>query len=57
MARRWAIYDFDADEMATTTVYASPEDAFQDAFDLDNGMIVCLGHVQRDPEDDENDGS
>jgi len=57
MGKRWAIYDHDADEMATTTTYETYEDAIPDANELDNSLIVCLGDVQPDPdpEDPEED--
>ena len=39
---RYALYDFDADALATTTVYHSYEQAEDDASQLDNVLILRL---------------
>ena len=39
---RYVLYDFDADELATTMVYRSYEEAEDDASRLDNGIILRL---------------
>ena len=39
---KYVLYDFDADELATTTVYCAYEEAAADAGDLDNVRVVAL---------------
>ena len=39
---RYVLYDFDSDNLATTTVYQSYEEATEDASQLDNILILRL---------------
>jgi hypothetical protein len=55
MAKRWAIYDYDQNEMAVTTVYRSYEEASDDADQLSNVIVICLGDITTDDEGDEVD--
>jgi hypothetical protein len=50
MAKRWAIYDYDTDELVTTLVYPSYEEAAAAADRLDNALVVALGDVFPDSE-------
>lgn len=47
---RYVLYDFDADELATTTVYSSYEEAAADANELDNVMVVALNVGSPEPD-------
>ena len=52
MAKRYAIYDRDEDEMATLRAYKTSASAAYAADDLDNATVVCLGDVGPDPDPD-----
>ena len=39
---RYVLYDFDSDDLATTVVYQSYEEAKEDASELDNVLILRL---------------
>ena len=39
---RYVLYDFDSDDLATTVVYPSYEEAKEDASELDNVLILPL---------------
>ena len=39
---RYVLYDFDSDDLATTVVYQSYEEAKDDASELDNVLILRL---------------
>lgn len=47
-AARYVLYDFDADELATTLVYHSLDSAKQDADQLDNVVILKLPRTGQD---------
>jgi len=40
--RRYVLYDFDSNDLATTNVYADYQEAVDDASQLDNVMVVAL---------------
>ena len=45
--RRYILYDHDTEDLATTTVYTSYEEAADDASQLDNVMILALAFEQQ----------
>ena len=51
---RYVLYDFDADDIAATTVYDDPREAAEDASQLDNVIVVALpipfSHNEEEPE-------
>ncbi|HUE69822.1 MAG TPA: hypothetical protein VMP01_02940, partial [Pirellulaceae bacterium] len=51
--RRWVLYDFDADQLATTNTYGSYQDAADDADLLNNVIVVRLAIGIPTTDDDE----
>ena len=45
--RRYILYDHDTEDLATTTVYTSYEEAADDASQLDNVMVLALAFEQQ----------
>jgi len=45
-SRRYILYDHDTEDLATTTVYTSYDDAVDDASRLDNVMVLALAFEQ-----------
>jgi hypothetical protein len=47
-SRRYLLYDHDTEDLATTTVYTSYEEAADDASQLDNVIVLALAFEQQD---------
>lgn len=53
MEKRWVIYDFVNDELASSVAYPSYGEALADANEIDNCIVICLGEVAPSPDPEE----